>query len=130
MTFSDDIYTVCSGDSGVTGLVADRIYSTRQPENDYPQIVYTAGIGYDDAVYRDHDGPPGRTEEICQFDCYGSTANEAEDVANTIVALWSGYQNDGLGIGYAFISNKINDGYNSSLDAYRYIVDVLIEHSV
>ena len=130
MTLSGDIYTICSGDTTLTNLVDDRIYYSRQVTSTFPQVVYSGSTGFDDQKYRDHDGAPGRAEILVQFDCYGTTANEAEQVANAIVDLWSGYQSSSPDVGRAHIMNQIEDGYSASLEAFRLIVDVVIETSV
>jgi hypothetical protein len=129
MTLSADVYTVCAADATLTALVSDRIYFARQVTSTFPQVVYSSA-GYGDEMYRDQDDPPSRAEVIMQFDCYGSTANEAEEVADAIVSLWSGLQQTSPDIGRAQVSNRINDGYNASLEAFRQIVDVVIDVSV
>ena len=130
MTLADDVYTVCSGDATLTGLVGDRIYAWRQMTGDFPQVVYTPPVAYDDSAARDHDGDVTRADVIVQFDCYAETGNEAEAVANALISLWSGYQSSSPDVGYAFVSNKIADGYVSSMDVYRVIVDVMMNVGV
>jgi len=127
---SSDVYTVCAADGDLVALVGDRIYSTRQPKRTLPNVVFTGPVAWSDMIYRDNDGAPGRSVVTVQFDCYGSTANEAEEVADAIVALWSGYQSNSPDIGRAHISNYINDGYGPSLESFRVIVDVDIDIAV
>jgi hypothetical protein len=131
MTLEDDIYTICSGDTGLTNLVSDRIYLSREPASPtYPHVVYTSPITVDNTGYRDHDGAAGRYRAVVQFDCYGNTANEAGDVADQLADLWDGYQSSSPDIGYAFLDDRINDGYQPGLDAYRVIVDITLETGV
>lgn len=131
MSFNDDIYTVMSGDSGITDLVVDRIYTDREPASPtYPLITYHAPISDDNAAYRTHTEAPGRTVTVVQFDCYGETGNSADDVADALVALWDGYQSSSPDIGYAFKENRIKDGYQAGMDAFRVIVDIRIETGV
>ena len=126
MTLADDVYTICSNDATLTGLVSDRIYAWRQITSTFPQVVYRPPVAYDDTMARDHGGNVTRAEAIVQFDCYGSTGNEAEEVADALIDIWSGYQSKSPDVGYAFVSNKIADGYVASLDAFRVIVDVMM----
>ena len=130
MTISDDIYTVCSGHAGITALVSDRIYRSREQPTGYPQIVYTVPISDDNADYRTHGEAPGRTVTAVQFDCLAETANEADDVAAQLRARWDGYQSASPDIGYAFVSNVIDDGFQPGSDVFRVIVEVEIETGV
>ena len=131
MTLSNDIYTVMAADSGVSALVGDRITTGRLNRDDtYPQIQIVTPADFDDSMYRDHDGAPGRADVVIQFDCYGVTAVEAENVADAIIDLWSGYQSSSPDFGSAFIERKLDDGYNGGLNAYRYIVSVAVNISV
>lgn len=133
MTISDDIYTVCSGYAGLTALVADRIYRSREqptPPTTYPQVVYTVPISDDNSQYRTHDDTPGRTVTTVQFDCLAQTANEADDVAAQLRARWDGHQSASPDIGYAFVNNIIDDGFQPGTDVYRVIVEVEIETGV
>jgi hypothetical protein len=128
MTLSDDVYTICSGYSGLTDLVSDRIYRSRQPASPtYPHVVYHVPIDDDNTAYRTQNETPERRVILAQFDCYGATANEADDVAAQVIALWDGYQSSDPDIGYAFKQNDIDDGYQAGLDAFRVIVDIRIE---
>lgn len=127
MSLSDTIYTILSNAASLTALVGDRIDRDRQMDSTLPNVVYAAHVDQDDAAYRDQDGAPGRAVFTAQFNCYGSTANEASDVAAEITSLFSGYQSDAQDIGYAFVANRIDDGYDAGLDSYRVIVDVSIE---
>lgn len=127
MSLSGDVYTVCANNSALTNLVDDRIYLSRQITDTCPQLVYHAPIAFDNVAYRTQNEPPGRAVHTVQFDCYGETANDAESVADALIALWDGYQSDSPDIGYAFVDNKIDDGYSPTLENYRIIVDVTIE---
>jgi hypothetical protein len=127
---SNDVYTATAADSGITALVADRITIGQVVESTYPQIVLVVPISSDNTMYRDQDGAAGRTTLVVQFDCYAETAEEAEQVADAVISRWDGLQLSSPDIGRAFVNNKIGDGYDGSLNVYRYIVEVEVETSV
>jgi hypothetical protein len=130
MTLSDTLYTVCAGNAALVALVGDRIYRARHEVSGYPQIVYSAPITTDNTLYRTHGEAPGRSVIVAQFDCYGATANQADAVADALSALWDGYQSASADIGYAFVNNRIDDGYSATLESFRVVVDIRIEIGV
>jgi len=96
------------------------------PENaTYPLVVYHA-ITADDTEYRTHGDGTGRTQDTVQFDCFATTGDAAETLADTLKAAWNGYSS-GCDIGFSFIQNHIGDRQDN-LNEYLHTVDVLIEH--
>ena len=130
MTISDDIYTVCSNYAGLTALVGDRIYRNREQPTSYPQVVYHVPIAENSSRYRTQGEAAGRTVLTVQFNCLAMTANEADDVAAQLRARWDGYQSASPDIGYAFVDNVIDDGFQPGSDVFRVIVDVTVETGV
>jgi len=127
MSLSDTVYTVCSGVEDLTDIVGDRIYRSVHQLTGEPQIVYHAPILTDSSAYRTHGEPPGRHVATVQFDCYGASANEADSVADQLVSIWDGYTNSDHDIGYAFVQNRIDDGFQAGLEIFRVIVEVGID---
>ena len=131
MTLRATIFSRCTtgGHAGLSALIETRCYPDRLPENvTYPAVVYHAPISDDDSQYRTQDGATERTVSRVQFEGYDITGDGASAVGDQLRSAWSGYS-DGCTIGYAFVANRFmtrEDGLN----AYRDIVDIMIEHSV
>ena len=129
MGLRETVYTRCTTHAGTSALVGTRCYPDRLPENvTYPAIVYHAPVSSDDSEYRTHDGAGARTVSRVQFDCYAATGDGAAALAAQVRDAWAGYQ-DACVVGYAFVANEIA-GREDALNAYRTIVDVMIEHSI
>lgn len=93
----------------------------------YPAVVYHL-ISADNSAYRTQDGTTTREVSRVQFDCYASTGDGAAAVGDQVRAAWDGYSLD-CTVGYAWQANRImtrEDGLN----AWRAIIDIMIEHSV
>lgn len=128
MTLRTTIYARCTGHAGTAALVSTRVYPDRLPENvTYPALVYHR-ISADNTDYRDHGGATDREVSRVQFDCYDGTGDGAAALADQVRAAWDGYR-DGCVVGYAFQANRIMTR-EDAINAYRAIVDVMVEHSV
>lgn len=130
MTLRETVYNRCTGFAGIAALVGIRCYPDRLPENvTYPAISYIPPVSQVDMDYRTHDtGVVPRTVSRVQFNCYDDTGDGADALGSQVVQAWSGYK-DGCTVGYAFIANRISTR-EDAIEAYRHIVDVMIEHEV
>ena len=126
------VYNRCVGHAGTAALIGTRCYPDRLPESVvYPAITYVAPVSRNDAIYRTHDNvnsPTTRTEDRVQLNCFAETRDGAAALATQVIQAWSGYK-DGCDVGYCFVVNQIASR-EDAIEAYRYIVDVMIEHSV
>jgi hypothetical protein len=131
VTLRSTIYARLAAHVGTAALVETRIYPNQLPENvTYPAVTYVAPVSDDDVEYRTHDtGQVPRSVARVQFNCYDTTGDGATALADQVVAAWSGYQ-DGCTVGYSFKANRISDGWQSGIAAYREIVDVMLEYAV
>lgn len=133
MTLQEIVFARTTGHAGVAALIGTRCYPLRLKENVvYPAISYIAPVSDDDSDYRTHDNvnsPVTRSVARVQFNCYDTTNDGAELLADQVVAAWSGYQAADWSAGYAFKVNRIATR-EDALEAWRQIVDVMIEYEI
>jgi hypothetical protein len=133
MTLSQIVFARMTTHAGVAALIGTRCYPRRLPENVvYPAVRYIGPVSNDDSNYRTHDNvnvPVKRSVARVQFDCYDTTSDGAELLANQVVAAWSGYQASDCSVGYAFKMNEIADRADA-LKADRQVVDIKIEYEI
>jgi len=129
MTLRTVVYDRCVGHAGIAALVGTRVYPDRLPEGvTYPAIRYIAPVSEVGATYRTQDGAGGRKESRVQFDSYATTGDGADALADQIRIAWDGYQDDCI-VGRAFqVARRMTR--EDSLNVYRTISDVIVEHSV
>lgn len=128
MTLRITVFTRCTNHAGMEALIGTRCYPDRIPEAPtFPLVVYHR-VSTDDTPYRDHDAPTDREVTRVQLDCYASTSDGAAALAAQARAAWDGYRS-GTAVGYAFQANRIATR-EAALNAYRQIVDVMVEHAV
>lgn len=129
MTLRTTVYNRCIGHAGTAALIGTRCYPDRLPEDvTYPALVYKGPISADNAPYRNHDGGPTEFETSrVQFDCYAETGDGAAALADQIRLAWDGYS-DACLISIAWQANRLMTR-EDAVNAYRAIVDVMIEHS-
>lgn len=132
MTLRETVFTRCTTHAGMAALIGSRCYPERLPENvSYPAISFIAPVSMVDAVYRTQDNvnsPVTRAVSRVQLNCYAETGDGAEALGAQAIQAWSGYKN-GCTIGYSFVANLISSR-EDAINVYRYIVDVMVEHSV
>ena len=122
------IYSRCTSHAGTSALVAARVYPDLVPEDPtWPLIVYHR-ISANDSDYRDHDAPTTREISRVQLDCYDDTSDGAADLADQVQAAFNGWSS-GSTVGWAFKANRLAD-YDQSLNVYKQVVDVIIEHAI
>jgi hypothetical protein len=132
VTLRETVFARCTTHVGLSALIGMRCYPERLVENAvYPAVTFIAPVSRVDDTYRTHsnvNSPVTRAVSRVQFNCFDDTGDGAEDVADQVIQAWSGFK-DGCDVGYAFIANKIATR-EDELKAFRFIVDVLIEHAV
>lgn len=132
MTLREIVFARCTTHVGMSDLIDDRCYPERLPEGVvYPAIRFLCPISTDSSPYRTHDNvnvPVGRSVDRIQLDCFDVTGDGAEALAIQAVQAWSGYK-DGCAIGYSFIANQVAS-HEDGVNAFRTIVDVMVEHSI
>jgi hypothetical protein len=129
MTLRETVYSRCTTHAGIAALIDTRCYPDRLPENvTYPAISYIAPVSQADGDYRVQGAPPSRAVSRIQINCYDETGDGASALADQVRLAWSGYS-DGCDVGYAFVANRISSR-EDAIDAYRMIVDVIVEHPV
>lgn len=129
MTLRTTIYDRCINHAGMAALIGTRCYPDRLPENvTYPALTYFR-VSADNALFRSHDDGPTEFETSrVQFNAYDETGDGAAALADQLRLAWDGYS-DGCVISYAYQANRIATR-EDAVNAYRAIVDVLIEHSI
>lgn len=97
------------------------------PENvTLPAIRYFA-VSYDDFSYREYKNATERAKRRVQVDCYAATSDACATLADAVCVDFDGWTN-GTAVGWCRIANRIDDGWNDDIDAYRQIVDVILDH--
>lgn len=129
MTLRTTVYTRCTGHAGTAALIDGRCYPDRLPENvTYPALVYFR-VSADNSPFRSHDsGPTDFETSRVQFDCYDETGDGAAALADQIRLAWDGYS-DACTVSVAYQANRLMTR-EDAINAYRAIVDVMIEHSI
>ncbi len=132
MTLRETVFDRCTGHAGLAALIGTRCYPERVPEDaTFPLVTFLAPVSMVDSTYRTQsnvNSPVTRAVSRVQINCFGTTGNSAELVADQVVQAWSGFQ-DGCDVGSAFIANRLQNR-EDALRNFRAIVDVMIEHAV
>jgi hypothetical protein len=130
MGLRETVYTRCTTHAGIAALIGTRCYADRLPKDIvYPCLMHHTPVSANNETYRTHDGAGSRSEDRVQFDCYGSTGDDATELAAQVRVAWDGYSVSDGSIGYAFVANEIVNR-EDAINAYRVIMDVIIEHSI
>ena len=129
MTLRTTVYDRCIGHAGTAALVGTRCYPDRLPEDvTYPALTYFR-VSADNAPFRSHDGGPTEFETSrVQFNCYDETGDGAAALADQVRLAWDGHT-DGCTVSVAWQANRLMTR-EDAVNAYRAIVDVMIEHSI
>lgn len=129
MTLRTTVYARCIGHTGIEALVGTRVYPDRLPEDvTYPAMTYFC-VSADNTLFRSHDGGPTEYETSrVQFNCYDETGDGAAALADQVRLAWDGYVS-GCDVCPAWQVNRLMTR-EDAVNAYRAIVDVMIEHSI
>lgn len=129
-TLREIIFSRCTTHAGTAALIGTRCYPDRLPEDvTLPAIRYIL-VSATNQQYRDQDGATQREASRVQFDCYATIdlPDGAAALADQIRDAWDGYS-DSCTVGYAFQANRLSSRADA-LNAWREIVDVIIEHGL
>jgi len=125
------VYDRCMARAGITAIISTRCYPNQLPENvTYPALTYKAPVSASDAGYRDHSAPTTRTVDRVQLDSYAATGDAAETLADQVAAAFNGWKSDAVDVGYSFVANRTDFGWQAGIGVYRQMVDVMIEHAI
>lgn len=125
-TLRENIFIRCTTYVPLAALIDNRCYPVRLPADvELPAISY-AQISDVDDDWRSHGESTPRSVARVSFDCWGESSNATAEVADGLVEAWSGYSL-AEDIGWAQIAMR-QDNYETSLNRYRTIVDILIEY--
>ena len=129
MTLRTTVYARCIGHAGTAALIGTRCYPDRLPEGaTYPALTYFR-VSADNAPFRSHDGGPTEFETSrVQFNCYAETGDGAAALADQVRLAWDGYS-DACAVSIAWQVNRIMTR-EDAINAYRAIVDVMVEHGI
>ena len=115
--------------SGVSGLVANRVHWVNRPQGSVlPAIVLHRISGQPDVHYR---GESGLVQTRVQADCYGRTYASSVGVARALQAVLGGYSGTFSGVRFSPITiDSIRSDYESAEPDEIYLtgVDLLIWH--
>lgn len=108
-------------------LVGTRCYPDMLPENcQFPAIRYTR-ISYNDAPYREYGNPTERATIRVQIDCYADDSDAASTLGDAVCTDFDAWT-FGTAVGRCRIAGHFSDGWQDDIDAYREIVDIMIDH--
>lgn len=131
-TLGESIFSRCGTHAGLSALIGTgtncRCWPEELPEQATMPAVEYRQTGQDNTGFRDRSGAPSWVSAGIQFNCYGTSVDQANDVADQMVACWDGYQGDGCTVGVCFVVTRIQS-QSVALDRYREIVDVDIQHT-
>ena len=116
MTLKAALYSYLSGHAGLTALIGERLYpSTAPPGAPLPRITFQR---ISEASERHQTAAAGLAISRVQFDCWGRSTVEVEDVAEQLRQALETYRGDmgGLTVRYAMIESTI-DQYEPPEDA-------------
>ena len=126
-TLRESIFTRCTTEATLAALINTRCYPVLLPDGvDLPALSYRQ-ISEDDSEYRTHGEATDRMVTRVSFDVWAETSDDAAELADALVAAWSGYQNM-PDVGYGQIASRMDD-FETGLNRFRTIVDVFIEHA-
>ena len=126
MSLRQTIFSTMTSDVAVSALIGNRCYPQRLPEDVELPAVSWFLVSDVDVGYRSHGESTPRSVARIQFNCYGETSDQSNELADAVTALWSGLQNL-PDIGWAQIANKLED-FDTGLNRHRSIVDVRMDY--
>jgi len=125
MGLRETVYSRVTGASSGS-LVSTRCYPDMLPEDvTFPAIRFFA-VSWNDGSYREYQNPTERAKRRVQVDCYASTSDGCAALADAVCDDFDGWTN--ADVGWCRIANRIDDSWNDDINAYRQIVDVMIDH--
>lgn len=128
-TISQTIYTRNTTHPGLSALIGDRCSPERYQNGETMPTVRYLFVSTPPNLYGDHDAsPPDRWTWRVQMEGYAETPTEREALSQQIFVAWEGYGQK-PDLGWARVDNWI-DEYDSGLNLYKTIVEVIMDHTV
>jgi len=130
MGLKSTIYTILQADASVFGLVGNRVYPAKSPQDPVmPCVVYQTISCVRDST---QDGLSGYVTTRVQFDCLSRTAVQADELAKKVVqALCEPHPSPASGnvqIFSAFADDQ-RDEWSDELEVHVTSVDIMFEHA-
>lgn len=123
------VYSRCTSASAGS-LIGTRCYPGVLPEDLNLSSVHYAVrylvVSYNDAEYREYGNATARSKRRVQIDCYGDTSDRCAALADAVATDFDGWTN--ADVGWSRVASRIEDGWNDDIQAYREIVDVMLDH--
>lgn len=130
----DAFYSRSVGHAGISGLISDRLYPMRLPEEATLPAVRFQQIGdalpllcHDDAHSGNFDDTGALAQTRWQIDCYAETLTEAQLIGDEFVRCWHGYRDTITNVRIdAGIKINRTDDYDPDLNLDYHRVELFI----
>jgi len=126
VTLRADVFTVLSGSTTLTALVATRIYRGTVPQTDVKPYVAYRKVG--SPRLQVLTGPTGEEQARIEVACFGSDAGQAENVAEAVRGAMSGWRDLSLGVHRSDLVGEV-DFYDDVLEAHQISLDFTVTHT-
>ena len=121
----EQIRALLLADSGVSGLVSDRINYGEHPQGEAMPFIVLNVIS--DAEEYHLTGPKGVSVARIQADCYAATYGAAKQLSRSVRELLSGYQSKPVqGVFHVSSRDGREGGTNEAERPYRVSMDFMI----
>lgn len=132
MAISEAMFSLVTGDTGVSALIGDRLYPGRQPDaapagaTAYPCVTYDRLSGQREYS---HNGDSGLPHPRFQFSVWAQDYLDARTAATALISALSGYRGivAGVEIQAVFIEND-QETFEAETKLHRVIVDAVVWH--
>lgn len=116
-------------DTVVSGMVADRIYKSKAPQNaQLPHIFYTRDTGGGLETTRGEDD---HYVSQFEFNCIAASADDATTLTNAVRKCLKNYRGFDAGneISRTYVENDIEDAWSEATGLFRRILEVEVSHN-
>lgn len=130
MGLKEILFPVLVADSGISGLVGERIYPRRLPEGtELPAISWFRVSTQRIYTYDPYPETDAWATARVQFNCWSTFEEEADRVGEAVLLCLSGYGSTlgGELIGSSFAVNDL-DLYDSEVEIFRRVLDFYISY--
>lgn len=129
MSVETHIRKIILRDTTVSGMVADRFYKSKAPQNaQLPHIFYSRDTGGGLQTTRGEDNHYVSNFEI---NCIAATADDATTLASAVRAALKNYRgfDKGNEISHTFVENDMEDTWSEVTGLFRRILEVEVSHT-
>jgi hypothetical protein len=128
-TVSETVYTRNTTHAGLSALISNRCSPERYQNGETMPTVRYLFVSTPPNLYSDHDAaPPDRWTWRVQMEGYAETATERASLGDEMWKAWEGYSLK-PDLGWARVDNRIDD-YDTGLNLYKHIVEVVLDHKI